>query len=114
MRRERNPLLTAYALIVYAFLFAPIVVLIVFSFNDSRRNIAWRGFTLDWYPRLFANDELLDALSITLQVAVGAVLVSVILGSLIGLGLARCSHGRAPAPTRCCSCRWSRPRSSSG
>ena len=50
MRRERNPLLTAYALIVYAFLFAPIVVLIVFSFNDSRRNIEWRGFTLDWYP----------------------------------------------------------------
>ena len=100
MRRERNPLLTAYAVLVYAFLFAPIVVLIVFSFNDSRRNIQWRGFTLDWYPRLFANDELLDALSVTLQVAVVAVLVSVILGSLIGLGLARLqSRARAGADT---------------
>ena len=100
MRRERNPLLTAYAVLVYAFLFAPIVVLIVFSFNDSRRNIQWRGFTLDWYPRLFANDELLDALSVTLQVAVAAVLVSVILGSLIGLGLARLqSRARAGADT---------------
>ena len=37
-------------------------MLIVFSFNDSRRNFQWRGFTLDWYPTLFANDELLDAL----------------------------------------------------
>jgi spermidine/putrescine transport system permease protein len=100
MKRERNPLLTAYAVLVYAFLFAPILVLIVFSFNDSRRNIQWRGFTLDWYPRLFANDELLDALSVTLQVAVAAVLVSVILGSLIGLGLARLqSRARAGADT---------------
>jgi spermidine/putrescine transport system permease protein len=100
MRRERNPLLTAYAVLVYAFLFAPIVVLIVFSFNDSRRNIQWRGFTLDWYPRLFANDELLGALSVTLQVAVAAVLVSVILGPLIGLGLARLqSRARAGADT---------------
>jgi spermidine/putrescine transport system permease protein len=100
MRRERNPLLTVYALIVYAFLFAPIVVLILFSFNDSRRNIAWRGFTLEWYPRLFGNDEVLDALWVTMQVAIAAVLVSVILGSLIGLGLARLqSRARAGADT---------------
>ena len=62
MRRERNPLLTAYALAVYVFLFAPIVVLIIFSFNDSKRNFVWRGFTLRWYPELFANDALLHAL----------------------------------------------------
>ena len=100
MRRERNPLLTAYAALIYAFLFAPIVVLIIFSFNDSRRNIAWRGFTLDWYPRLFTNDAVLDALWVTLQVAVAAVLVSVILGSLIGLGLARLrSRARVGADT---------------
>jgi spermidine/putrescine transport system permease protein len=100
VNRERNPLLSLYALLVYAFLFAPIVVLIVFSFNDSRRNIQWRGFTLDWYPALLSNDELLDSLWVTLQVAIVAVLVSTILGSLIGLGLARLrSRARAGADT---------------
>ena len=87
--KSSNRWLTAFALTIYAFLFAPIVVLIVFSFNNSRRTFVWRGFTLDWYPRLFENDDLLDALRITLEVAVVAVIVSTILGSLLGLGLAR-------------------------
>ncbi len=89
MSRERNPLLTAYAYIVYAFLFAPIVILVLFSFNDSRRTFVWRGFTTEWYGRLLANDDLIDALWITLRIAVVAVLISTILGSLLGLGLAR-------------------------
>lgn len=89
MSRRPNRLLSAFALAIYGFLFAPIVVLILFSFNDSRRTFRWRGFTLDWYPRLFANDDLLDALWITLEVAFVAVVVSTVLGSLLGLGLAR-------------------------
>jgi spermidine/putrescine transport system permease protein len=89
MRRERNRWLTGFALAIYAFLFAPIVVLIVFSFNVSRRNFVWLGFTTDWYPRLLANTDLLKALSVTMQVAVIAVVGSTILGSLLGLGLAR-------------------------
>ena len=87
--RERNRWLTGFALIVYAFLFAPIVVLIIYSFNRARRGLVWQGFTFDWYPRLFANDELLDALIVTLQVAAVAVVVSTVLGALLGLGLAR-------------------------
>ena len=87
--RGRNRWLAAYALVVYAFLFAPIVILILFSFNDSRRNFAWRGFTIDWYPRLFANDDLLEALFRTLEVAAIAVIGSVALGTLLGLGLVR-------------------------
>jgi spermidine/putrescine transport system permease protein len=98
--RERNPFLTVFAAAVYAFLFAPVVVLIVFSFNDAKRGLAWRGFTLDWYPRLLANDELLDALGVTLQVGVIAVLISTVLGSLLGLGLARLRfRGRAATET---------------
>ena len=100
MMRGRNRWLTAYALVVYAFLFTPIVVLILFSFNDSRRNFAWRGFTLDWYPRLFANEDLLDALFRTLQVATLAVLGSMVLGTLLGLGLARMRlRGRGASET---------------
>ena len=87
--KSSNRWLSAFAVAIYAFLFAPIVVLIIFSFNDSRRTFVWRGFTLRWYPTLFENADLLDALRITLEVALVAVIVSTILGSLLGLGLAR-------------------------
>jgi spermidine/putrescine transport system permease protein len=93
----RNPLLRLYALIVYIVLFAPIVVLIVFSFNDSKRNFIWKGFTLRWYPTLFENDALLQALWVTVQVAVISVLVTTILGTLLGLGLARLKGTRGSA-----------------
>src|SRR5207244_12103007 len=81
--------LTAFTLAVYVVLFAPIVVLIVFSFNESRRNFVWLGFTVDWYGKLAHNQQILDALWVTIQVAIIAVIGSTILGSLLGLGLAR-------------------------
>jgi spermidine/putrescine transport system permease protein len=97
---RRNPLLTAYSLLVYAFLFLPIVVLVVFSFNSSRRNIAWRGFTFDWYPALLGNEELLEALWVTVQVAAVAVVVSTVLGALLGIALARLQfRGRGATET---------------
>jgi len=89
MRSKRNPWLTAFAVLIYAFLFAPIVILIIFSFNVSRRNFVWQGFTTDWYPKLFANRDLLDALWVTTQVAFIAVIVSTVIGSVLGLALAR-------------------------
>jgi len=89
VRTGRNPWLTAFAVLIYAFLFAPIVILIIFSFNVSRRNFVWLGFTTDWYPKLFANQDLIDALSRTLQVAFIAVIVATVIGSLLGLALAR-------------------------
>ena len=95
MGGDRNPLLRLYAWLVYGVLFAPIVVLILFSFNDSKRNFAWHGFTLKWYPALLANDRLLDALVVSLQVAVISVVVATVLGTLLGLGVARLRSGVA-------------------
>lgn len=89
MTGGRNRWLSGFAVLIYAILFAPILILIVFSFNVSRRNFVWLGFTTDWYPKLFADRGLLDALGVTLAVAVIAVIGSTILGSLLGLGLAR-------------------------
>jgi spermidine/putrescine transport system permease protein len=89
LARERNPLLTLYAILVYLFLFIPIAILILFSFNDSESNFAWTGFTLRWYPTLAANEDLLEALFVTFQVAAIAVVVSTTLGTLLGLALAR-------------------------
>jgi spermidine/putrescine transport system permease protein len=90
----RNPALRLYAMVVYVVLFAPIVVLILFSFNDSRRNFAWRGFTLEWYPALLENDELIEALLVTFQVATVSVIATTVLGTLLGLGLARLRNRR--------------------
>ncbi len=89
MTRERNPWLTAFAVLIYAFLFAPIVVLILFSFNQSRRNFVWTGFTFDWYPKLLDDPRILDPLGVSLQVGFVAVIGATVLGSLLGLGLAR-------------------------
>ncbi len=100
MRRDRNPWLTAYAAAVYVFLFAPIAILILFSFNASKRNFAWEHFTVRWYPRLFDDHDLLGALGITLEVAVIAIIGSTILGTLLGLGLTRLrQRARGPAET---------------
>ena len=89
MISQRNRALSAFAVAVFAFLFAPIVILIVFSFNSSRRSIVWHGFTLEWYPRLLENAHLLAALGVTLRLALVAVIVSTVLGTLLGLALAR-------------------------
>ncbi len=100
MTGVRNRWLAAYSLLVYLFIFAPIVVLIVFSFNDSRRVFVWKGFTTEWYGELFANDDLLDALGVTLQLALASVAVSVVLGTLLGLALARIAYrGRGATET---------------
>ncbi|HZM73840.1 MAG TPA: ABC transporter permease [Candidatus Polarisedimenticolia bacterium] len=100
MSRERNPLLSAFSYLVYAFLFAPIVVLVIFSFNDSRRVFVWRGFTTEWYGKLFANEDLLEAVVVTFQVAAVAVVVSTVIGAALGLGLARLrGRGRGATET---------------
>jgi ABC-type spermidine/putrescine transport system permease subunit II len=96
----RSRWLSAYAVLIYLFLFAPIVVLVVFSFNTSEFNFRIEGFTLDWYPILFANERLLDAVAVTIRLAAVTVLGATILGTLLGLALARMRfRGRAAAET---------------
>ena len=98
--KPRNRWLSAYALVVYLFLFAPIVVLIIFSFNTSKLNFQWEGFTLDWYPTLLKNRRLLEAVGVTMRLAVVTVIGATILGTLLGLALARLRfRGRAATET---------------
>ena len=62
MQTGRNRLLSAYAFAVYAFLFLPIVILIIFSFNADKRNFNWAGFTLDWWAKAYHEPGPRDAL----------------------------------------------------
>lgn len=87
--RRTHPLLTAWAALTYAFLYLPILVLIVFSFNDSKFGATWQGFTTKWYSALFARSDVREALTNTLLVAVSSTLVATILGTLVGFGLWR-------------------------
>lgn len=66
----RSRLNSIYLALVFLFLYAPIVVLIVFSFNSARSRSVWGGFTLDWYAKLFQNGDILSALRTTLILAV--------------------------------------------
>ena len=74
---------------VALFLYAPLVFLIVFSFNDSKANLVWKGFTLKYYGKVFADDTLMVALGNSLTIAFLATLVSVVLGALAAVLLWR-------------------------
>lgn len=83
--------LQLFFLLSLIFLYAPIVVLIIFSFNNSRRggNVIWKGFTFKYYEKAFANSELMLAFTNSLTIAIFATLLSVILGTLTAILLWR-------------------------
>ena len=77
----------AYTAIIFLFLYAPIVIMIVLSFNKSKSRSVWGGFTLDWYKKLFQDDQILGALKNTLIVAVVAAVVATIIGTAAAIGI---------------------------
>ena len=81
--------LSLHALLIYLFLYLPILVLIIFSFTRDEFGVRWTGFTLDWYVRLFNNERLMGASVNTLIVACVSTLVSTILGTLMALAMER-------------------------
>ena len=81
--------LKLHAVVVFAFLFAPIVVLVVFSFNQAKSGTDWGGFSTRWYTALFHNHAALQAFRNTLKVAVIATLVATIIGTLGAFALTR-------------------------
>ena len=70
-------------------LYLPLIIMVVFSFNDSKRNIVWRGFTTDYYRDFFANNLLQQAFINSLTIAVFATLLAVTLGIMAGYALNR-------------------------
>ena len=87
--RKRSKWLLAAALAGYAFLYLPLVIVIVYSFNDSRLNAEWVGFTLEWYRKLFDDEEMLVAAANSLAIGVAASLVSTVLGTMAGVAMHR-------------------------
>ena len=81
--------LTVFSLLVYLFLYAPILVLVAFSFNKGRLTASWEGFTFDWYLKLLQNEPVLTAVRNSLIVGGAATVLATVLGTTAALALHR-------------------------
>jgi len=89
MRKAWDRILKGYSLAVYVFLYAPILIMVAFSFNDSRLLAVWRGFSFRWYETLFADPTVWRAFYNSIWVAALTTIVSMILGTMTAFALIR-------------------------
>lgn len=81
--------LTVFSILVYLFLYVPIVILVIFSFTRDEFGVRWTGFTFDWYIRLFNNPRMMGAAWNTLVVATVSTIVSTIIGTMLAMAMER-------------------------
>ena len=81
--------------VVFAFLYVPIAALVVMSFNSGRSALNFKGLSLRWYPELFSDPDMGQALLNSLLVGVGCMLISTVLGTMLAVGLARFTRSTA-------------------
>lgn len=86
---KTHVLLRGYIGLVYLFLYVPLLVLVAYSFNSGRNPYGWQGFSLQWYQRLFNNDELMTSAGNSLLLAASSASLTTLLGALTALALHR-------------------------
>jgi putrescine transport system permease protein len=91
---RRSGFVTAMMIGGFLFLYLPIVLMVVFSFNESRLVTVWGGFSTKWYGALFANEQILDAAFLSFKIAAMNATGATVLGTITGLALARFGHFR--------------------
>lgn len=79
----------AWLIAVTVFLYAPLISLMVFSFNDSKRNVVWQGFTLNYYAKALTNSSLIEAFTNSIVIALFSTVISVIVGAMAAIALWR-------------------------
>lgn len=87
MVKLKNAFMKCYLAFILLFLYAPIFVLIVLSFNDSRSRVTWGGFTLEWYGKLFSSRRILEALQTTLILGFASAAIATIIGTMGAVGI---------------------------
>jgi spermidine/putrescine transport system permease protein len=92
--RRITPILSLVAVATMAFLYLPLLAVAVFSVNSTRYGLIWKGFTLDWYTKLFQNEIILEAALNTLILAIVSTLVATVLGTLLAIGMYRFPWGK--------------------
>ena len=100
----KKTLSNIYMAFIFLFLYLPIAVLIVLSFNDSKTRVEWGGFTLKWYVECFQSETIMTSFATTLQITVISAVISTIIGTLAAIGIsamkARSQIGRASCRER--------------
>jgi spermidine/putrescine transport system permease protein len=86
---RRGATLWTVAALAYAFLYVPLIIVVAYSFNNSRLNAEWVGFTFNWYHVLFNDDQMLGAAANSLTIAVTSSLVATALGTMAGIAIHR-------------------------
>jgi spermidine/putrescine transport system permease protein len=88
---EKKPSLglRIFSLLVYGYIYLPIILLVIFSFNSQKLNVRWEGFTLHWYRVLFQDNQVIQAVQNTLIIAFASTLVATVIGTLAALALQR-------------------------
>ena len=76
-----------YLTIIFLFLYLPILVLIVLSFNNSKSRVIWGGFTGKWYVSMFQNETIMEAFITTLQITLTASVLATVIGTLAAIGI---------------------------
>jgi spermidine/putrescine transport system permease protein len=87
--RRQHPIIVAVSYLTLLFLYLPLLGVAIFSVNDARRGLVWKGFTLKWYLKLFENDWILEAAWNTLLLAVVSTIVATILGTVLAIAMDR-------------------------
>lgn len=89
MNRISPRLLTIGCAAVYLFMYTPLLILMVFSFSSTEYGVVWEGFTLKWYMEVFENENIQNALKVSLIVAIPTVLISTAIGTITAFSLYR-------------------------
>jgi putrescine transport system permease protein len=92
--KKRSTFLISSLSFGFAFLYIPILVMIAWSFNDSRLMTVWSGFSLRWYAALWENEQVLDAVLLSLRIAVVSATIATLFGTLAALAMTRAGRFR--------------------
>lgn len=77
------------AMVIYGFLYIPLAIVVLFSFNNSELNASWSGFTMYWYRKLLQNQDMLIAAANSLLIALGSAFIATTLGTMAGIAMSR-------------------------
>lgn len=87
MKKKNSIFSRIFMVLIFIFMYAPIVLLMIFSFNNSKSRSVWHGFSLKWYVRLFTDENIIHSLQVTIAVSLLAAFLSTILGTLAAIGI---------------------------
>ena len=87
MKKKKSVFFPVFMVLIFLFMYAPIVLLMVFSFNNSKSRSVWHGFSMKWYLKLLKDENIIHSLQVTLAVSLLAALLATILGTLAAIGI---------------------------